>query len=81
MGGNWRYGGFALTAWLIYQTAKSLGHADGYFAGYSDGHTETTKNMLGILGLIRFRGHFPKGGYDVQNGIKEGGPATPAAVH
>ena len=24
------------------------------------------------LGLIRFRGHVPKGGYDVQNGINEG---------
>jgi len=24
--------------------------------------------MLGILGLIRFRGHFPKGGYDVHDG-------------
>ena len=23
------------------------------------------------MGLIRFRGHFPKGGYDVQNGIKQ----------
>ena len=24
------------------------------------------------VGLIRFRGHVPKGGYDVQNGINEG---------
>ena len=34
-----------------------------------------------ILGLIRFRGHFPKGGYDVQNGITQGGTASAAAVH
>ena len=33
------------------------------------------------VSLIRFRGHFPKGGYDVQNGIKEDGPAATAAVH
>ena len=33
------------------------------------------------VGLIRFRGHFPKGGYDVQNGIKEDGATTTAAVH
>ena len=33
------------------------------------------------LSLIRFRGHFPKGGYDVQNGTKEAGTATTAAVH
>ena len=25
-----------------------------------------------IVGLIRFCGHVPKGGYDVQNGINEG---------
>ena len=34
-----------------------------------------------IVSLIRFGGHFPKGGYDVQNGIKEDGTATAAAVH
>ena len=25
------------------------------------------------MGLIRFRGHLPKGGYDVQHGDKQGG--------
>lgn len=30
-------------------------------------------HLLNNLGLIRFRGHLPKGGYDVQNGIKAGG--------
>ncbi len=24
-----------------------------------------------VVSLIRFRGHLPKGGYDVQNGIKQ----------
>ena len=33
------------------------------------------------MSLIRFGGHFLKGGYDVQNGIKEDGTATAAAVH
>jgi TM2 domain-containing membrane protein YozV len=37
---------------------------------------------IGILGLIRFRGHFPKGGYDVhtdgRNDSQE--PAPPPAV-
>jgi hypothetical protein len=31
---------------------------------------EANADMI-ALGLIRFRGHFPKGGYDVQNGIKQ----------
>ena len=30
------------------------------------------QNTFSDLGLIRFRGHVPKGGYDVQNGINEG---------
>ena len=29
--------------------------------------------LSGELGLIRFRGHLSKGGYDVQDGIKAGG--------
>jgi hypothetical protein len=33
------------------------------------------------LGLIRFRGHFPKGGYDVQNGIKQHGKTRATKVH
>ena len=32
------------------------------------------------LGLIRFRGHFPKGGYDVHDGHTNQEPATPPAV-
>jgi hypothetical protein len=33
------------------------------------------------LRLIRSRGHLPKGGgYDGQNGIEQGPPASPAAV-
>jgi len=32
------------------------------------------------LALIRFRGHVPKGGYDVPNGERCVGPASPAAV-
>jgi hypothetical protein len=33
------------------------------------------------MGLIRFRGHFPKGGYDVQNGIKQSRKTGAATVH
>jgi hypothetical protein len=33
------------------------------------------------LGLIRFRGHLPKGGYDVPHVRQQGRPASPAAVH
>ena len=32
------------------------------------------------VGLIRFRGHFPKGGYDVHDGHTNQEPATPPAV-
>jgi hypothetical protein len=32
------------------------------------------------LRLIRFRGHLPKGGYDVPNGQREEKPATAPAV-
>ena len=32
------------------------------------------------LGLIRFRGHFPKGGYDVHDGQTNQEPATPPGV-
>jgi hypothetical protein len=35
----------------------------------------------GALTLIRFRGHFPKGGYDVQNGIKQDRTARTATIH
>ena len=31
-----------------------------------------TIELRSRLGLIRFGGHVPKGGYDVQNGINEG---------
>ncbi len=33
------------------------------------------------VGLIRFRGHFPRGGYDVQNGIKQNGTTSATTVH
>ena len=33
------------------------------------------------LSLIRSRGHLPRGGYDVQNGIKQHEAAGTAAVH
>ena len=32
------------------------------------------------LGLIQFRGHFLKGGYDVHNGKDNAAPATPPGV-
>ena len=33
-----------------------------------------------VLGLIRFRGHRPKGGYDGQNGIKAGRETSATTV-
>jgi peptidoglycan/LPS O-acetylase OafA/YrhL len=35
---------------------------------------------LTLVALIRFRGHVPKGGYDVPNGQGCSGPASPATV-
>ena len=32
------------------------------------------------LGLIRFGGHLPRGGYDGQNGIKQGGTTGTTTV-
>ena len=37
--------------------------------------------VLKEMGLIRFGGHLPKGGYDVQNGIKQSRTAGAAPVH
>jgi hypothetical protein len=47
-GGNWRYGGYALFAWIMYQAVRAQGHSDGYGAGYTDAHHATMKRMLGI---------------------------------
>ena len=35
---------------------------------------------LAVVGLIRFRGHRPKGGYDGQNGIKAGRETSATTV-
>ena len=40
----------------------------------ADGHPRLA------VSLIRFRGHLPKGGYDGTHGIKQGRPASAAAV-
>ncbi|MBY0495492.1 MAG: hypothetical protein K2Y23_14875, partial [Cyanobacteria bacterium] len=34
---------------------------------------QKSSNIAPKVALIRFRGHFPEGGYDVQNGIKQDG--------
>ena len=36
--------------------------------------------MRGPMGLIRFRGHIPKGGYDVHDGQNNEAPASAPAV-
>ena len=36
--------------------------------------------VSGYVGLIRFRGHLPKGGYDVRNG-RDTQPTAPSAFH
>ena len=38
------------------------------------------KHCRRALGLIRFRGHRPKGGYDGQNGIKAGRETSATTV-
>ena len=48
LGGNWRYGGYALLVWVAYQAAKAQGHSEGYYDGYTDAHGLTMKKMLGI---------------------------------
>ena len=37
-------------------------------------------SSCGVVGLIRFRGHRPKGGYDGQNGIKAGRETSATTV-
>ena len=39
-----------------------------------------SKRTNATLGLIRFGGHLPKGGYDVPNAQTQHDPAAPAAV-
>ncbi|MGH8640040.1 MAG: hypothetical protein ACREUZ_23185, partial [Burkholderiales bacterium] len=39
----------------------------------------TTENEA-LVGLIRFGGHLPKGGYDVRNG-RNAKPTVPSAIH
>ena len=34
-----------------------------------------------FVGLIRFRGHLPRGGYDVPHAQSEAGPPSAPAVH
>ena len=48
-----------------------------FYGGGSNG-----KSTLGRVGLIRFRGRFPKGGYDVPDGNRcNQHPATATTVH
>jgi WD40 repeat protein len=42
-----------------------------FSAGFSRDGRFFAQVIRGGMSLIRFRGHFPKGGYDVQNGIQE----------
>ena len=48
-------------------------------ANYADPPATVLFGRDGALGLIRFRGRLPKGGYDVPN-ARHKAPATPAAV-
>ncbi|MHC4831002.1 MAG: hypothetical protein ACYTFT_11720, partial [Planctomycetota bacterium] len=48
--------------------------------GIAEGVGDTFKNPVTGVGLIRFRGHFPKGGYDVHDGDHEAVPAPAPAV-
>ena len=54
----------------------------GFVYGSQQGHPEGYILLISLLcvGLIRFRGHRPKGGYDGQNGIKAGRETSATTV-
>ena len=47
---------------------------------FREGKYVTSESLRSSLGLIRFRGHRPKGGYDGQNGIKAGRETSATTV-
>ena len=57
--------------------ASEAGIAGQILAPYD---AEFGKILRFVLGLIRFRGHVPKGGYDVPHVSKQQWPAPPPAV-
>ncbi len=61
-------GAFSVAAWSPSFAHGALGRQAG-----------SSKRSTG-LGLIQFRGHFLKGGYDVHNGKDNAAPATPPGV-
>jgi hypothetical protein len=46
-----------------------------------DTQTSYSRVVHQLVGLIRFRGHLPKGGYDVPNAQEQQKPAATPAVH
>jgi hypothetical protein len=40
-----------------------------------------TDHLILVVGLTRFRGHFPKGGYDGGHGTRQEGSTGAAATH
>jgi hypothetical protein len=64
--------------WFDALTALGTPVEDRFHALYDKHDTEVTH---AIMGLIRFRGHVPKGGYDVPNGQSGWWPAPSPAVH
>ena len=51
---------------------------NGFF--FQSGPLGTVRDQWIVVGLIRFRGHRPKGGYDGQNGIKAGRETSATTV-
>ena len=58
----------------LHHVQEMLGHSN-----LKQTSTYLNANLVG-LGLIRFRGHRPKGGYDGQNGIKAGRETSATTV-
>ena len=68
----------AIAAWTPGRSGRRGGQRR-----YSDLAIETAltlRLLYHLLGLIRFRGHRPKGGYDGQNGIKAGRETSATTV-
>lgn len=64
------------------QESADEGRRDSYGDGASPGGCSRRSSAAKTLGLIRFRGHFPKGGYDVHDHGRDPQtePATTPAV-
>ena len=64
----------------LHSVAVGLKQLHGIDVSHQDLKPSNVLLFRGELGLIRFRGHRPKGGYDGQNGIKAGRETSATTV-